>query len=323
MAIRLSGLLILVGAVLTVYANEQMYRENPIRKVVTMLQKMQAKVEEEAKAEQALFEKFMCYCKSAGGDLGADMKEGENKIESLTAALKSAKERKAQTEADLTEHQTGRAEAKAAMDEATGIREKEAAAFAKFQEDSETNLAALGKAIPAVEQGMKGSFLQTTSAVALRRYTMEKAVLPDETRQELLAFLSGGGSEEYDPQSGQIVGILVLLVVNCVAQKSKQAKLDASMACGRSRKKNWNKGKVREKLDNMVMFDKATYDKMMKEISKAKLITPSVVSERLKVNGSVARSAIRHLEEKGLATGVGEKHHTQMIYTRKICGDDC
>jgi len=208
MAIRLSGLLILVGAVLTVYANEQMYRENPIRKVVTMLQKMQAKVEEEAKAEQALFEKFMCYCKSAGGDLGADMKEGENKIESLTAALKSAKERKAQTEADLTEHQTGRAEAKAAMDEATGIREKEAAAFAKFQEDSETNLAALGKAIPAVEQGMKGSFLQTTSAVALRRYTMEKAVLPDETRQELLAFLSGGGSEEYDPQSGQIVGIL-------------------------------------------------------------------------------------------------------------------
>jgi len=42
------------------------------------------------------------------------------------------------------------------------------------------------------------------------------------------------------------------------------------------------------------MFDKATYDKMMQEIPKAKLITPSVVSERLKVNGSVVRSAIRH-----------------------------
>ena len=32
-------------------------------------------------------------------------------------------------------------------------------------------------------------------------------------------------------------------------------------------------------------------------ICQAKLITPSVVSERLKVNGSVARVAIRHLEE--------------------------
>jgi len=189
-----------------VHATE--HRENPIRKVVTMLQKMQAKVEEEAKTELALFEKFMCYCKTSGGDLDAGIKEGENKIESLTAALKSGKERKAQTEADLKEHQTSRAEAKAAMEEATSIRDKEAAAFAKFQEDSETNLGALGKAIPAVERGMKGSFLQTSAASLLRRYTMEKAVLPDETRQELLAFLSASNSEEYEPQSGQIVGIL-------------------------------------------------------------------------------------------------------------------
>merc|ERR1712127_85313 len=89
-----------------------------------------------------------------------------------------------------------------------GIREKEAAAFAKFQEESTTNLGALAKAIPAVEQGMKGSFLQTSSAMVLRRYTMEKAILPDETRQELLAFLSGSSATDYDPQSGQIVGIL-------------------------------------------------------------------------------------------------------------------
>jgi len=198
--------LLILAVASTVHATE--HRDNPIRKVVTMLQKMQAKVEEEAKTELALFEKFMCYCKTSGGDLDAGVKEGENKIESLTAALKSKKERKAQTEADLKEHQTSREEAKAAMEEATGIRDKEAAAFAKFQEDSETNVAALGKAIPAVEGGMKGSFLQTSAASMLRRYTMEKAVLPDETRQELLVFLSGNSAEEYEPQSGQIVGIL-------------------------------------------------------------------------------------------------------------------
>ena len=32
-------------------------------------------------------------------------------------------------------------------------------------------------------------------------------------------------------------------------------------------------------------------------LGQARLITPSVVSERLKVNGSVARQAIRHLED--------------------------
>lgn len=37
---------------------------------------------------------------------------------------------------------------------------------------------------------------------------MEKADLPDETRQELLSFLSGKDSDGYAPQSGQIVGIL-------------------------------------------------------------------------------------------------------------------
>jgi len=98
--------------------------------------------------------------------------------------------------------------------------------------------------------------------------------------------------------------------------------MKAAMAGGRSKKKKWAKGKVKEKLANMVMFDKATYDKMMKEIPKAKLITPAVVSERLKVNGSVARQAIRHLEEKGLIQVVGEKSAKMLIYTRKIGGEE-
>merc|ERR1712007_282244 len=107
-----------------------------------------------------------------------------------------------------------------------------------------------------------------------------------------------------------------------MGQKSKEAKMKAAMAGGRGRKKKWSKGKVKEKLSNMVAFDKATYDKMMKEIPKAKLITTAVVSGRLKVNGSVARQAIRHLEEKGLITHVGDKHNALMIYTRKIGGDE-
>merc|ERR1712060_918777 len=107
-----------------------------------------------------------------------------------------------------------------------------------------------------------------------------------------------------------------------VVQKSKEAKMKAAMAGGKSKKKKWSKGKAKEKLSNMVMFDKPTFDKLVKEIPKAKLITPAVVSERLKVNGSVARAGIRYLEEKDLIAHVGEKHHAQMIYTRKIGGDE-
>merc|ERR1711953_113247 len=104
------------------------------------------------------------------------------------------------------EHEASRTEAKEAMAAATALREKEAAAFAKLSEDYKTNLGALAKAIPAIESGMTGAFLQTMAASNLKKFTMEKADIPDETRQEVLSFLSGQG--EYAPQSGQIVGIL-------------------------------------------------------------------------------------------------------------------
>lgn len=64
----------------------------------------------------------------------------------------------------------------------------------------------------------------------------------------------------------------------------------------------WSKGKVRDKLDNQVFFDKATYDKLIKDIPSGKLITPSVVSERLKVRGSLARKALEELLKQGNGT---------------------
>ena len=69
---------------------------------------------------------------------------------------------------------------------------------------------------------------------------------------------------------------------------------------GKAKKKKWSKGKVRDKLNNMVLFDKATYDKLLKEVPSYKLITPAVVSERLKVRGSLARKALEELHRKGL-----------------------
>lgn len=42
---------------------------NPVRKVVTLLQKMQAQVVEEGKTEKKLFDEYMCYCKTGGQTL--------------------------------------------------------------------------------------------------------------------------------------------------------------------------------------------------------------------------------------------------------------
>merc|ERR1712116_68451 len=93
---------------------------------------------------------------------------------------------------------------------------------------------------------------------------------------------------------------------------------------GKAKKKKWSKGKSRDKLNNLVLFDKNTYDKLYKEVPSYKLITPSIVSERLKVRGSLAKRALDEMHEKGLIKLV-LSHHAQMIYTRMIGdkeGDD-
>ncbi|CAG4957486.1 unnamed protein product [Colias eurytheme] len=90
---------------------------------------------------------------------------------------------------------------------------------------------------------------------------------------------------------------------------------------GGKAKKKWSKGKVRDKLNNQVLFDKPTYEKLYKEVPQYKLITPAVVSERLKVRGSLARRALIELRDKGLIKQVVQ-HHGQVIYTRATKGDD-
>lgn len=70
----------------------------------------------------------------------------------------------------------------------------------------------------------------------------------------------------------------------------------------------WSKGKVRDKLNNLVLFDKATYDKLYKEVPNYKLITPAVVSERLKIRGSLARNALQELLGKGELSQKSEKN---------------
>merc|ERR1712177_179180 len=90
---------------------------------------------------------------------------------------------------------------------------------------------------------------------------------------------------------------------------------------GKAKKKKWSKGKTRGKLNNLVLFDKATYDKLLKEVPTYKLITPSIVSERLKVRGSLARKALIQLEKEGKISCV-VRHSSQTIYTRVTKDED-
>jgi len=185
------------------------HKLNPIRNVVTMLQAMQKKVDAEGEKEKELYEKFMCYCKSGSGDLSSSISSAEAKIPAVGSELEASQGKLAQSKEDLKQAQVDRSAAKDAMKEATAIREKEAAAFAGYKADADTNVAAIAKAIAALEKGAYGAFLQTSSAKVLQRLVSSSQDLLDEVeREELVSFLSGTESGSYAPQSGEIIGIL-------------------------------------------------------------------------------------------------------------------
>jgi chromosome segregation ATPase len=178
---------------------------NPVRKVVSLLQNMQKKVTAEGEKEEELYKKFMCYCKTGVGDLSGSIAAATTKSPQLESDIKSSEEQLAQTQASLKGAQKERSDAKTAISDATSIREKEATAFAKEKASLGETISTIKMAVDAIEKGMAG-FLQTSSAAALKKIAARSEGLDDESKEELLSFLSG--KETYAPKSGEITGIL-------------------------------------------------------------------------------------------------------------------
>merc|ERR1719213_760852 len=114
---------------------------------------MTKKIEAEAKKEEELYDKFMCYCKTGAETLGKSISDNEAKIPQVQSDIEESTAKLATTKTELEQHQVDRDAAKAAMAKATAIREKEHEAYLKESGDLKLNIGAMSKAIPAIEKG--------------------------------------------------------------------------------------------------------------------------------------------------------------------------
>merc|ERR1719261_1423606 len=110
-----------------------------------MIENIQKKVEAEGEKDEELFEKYMCYCKTGVADLEKSIAAAEAKAANNAAGQEAAAGQLAQLQADLEAAKSDRSAAKKAVADATSLREKEAAAYASFKSEQETNIAALKK----------------------------------------------------------------------------------------------------------------------------------------------------------------------------------
>ena len=87
---------------------------------------------------------------------------------------------------------------------------------------------------------------------------------------------------------------------------------------GGKAKKKWSKTKTKEKVNNSVFWMKSSWDKCQKDlIAKEAYITPSIISEKLKVNVSLAREAIKELQATGrLVCYNGEAHSRWGLFVK-------
>merc|ERR1719253_2580382 len=180
---------------------------NPIRKVVTLMQIMQKEIEAEGAKEKELFDKFMCYCSGGTDSLKKAIADAQAQAEELTARLKSEEAEKSQIGQDLINHKKDREGAQGDIEEATVLRNKEEAAYSAEKADSETNIASMSKAIPALEKGMGGAaLLQMPNGDRLKKLVQSYPNMDVSDRRTALAFLED--SSESTGASDQIVGIL-------------------------------------------------------------------------------------------------------------------
>merc|ERR1712098_219211 len=79
-------------------------------------------------------------------------------------------------------------------------------------------------------------------------------------------------------------------------QHIESVKMAPANTGAKKQKKKGSKGKVKDKAQHAVILDKATSDKLYKDVQSYRLIS---LVDRLKINGSLARRCLADLEEKG------------------------
>jgi len=191
---------------LAVFASEEEYGANPIRKVVNLLQAMQKKVEEEGEKEEELYEKFVCYCKKNTGELTQSIADAQTKIAQLETQVKEDTASKDRVDEELRNHKQDRESAQNSLKAATQQRAKENEQYVKESGETGQNVEALKKAITAIRTGLAGgAFLQTQAGEVLKKLVISSRSLSDTDRESVSAFLSNSSAA---PGSNEIVGIL-------------------------------------------------------------------------------------------------------------------
>jgi uncharacterized coiled-coil protein SlyX len=171
-------LLVLVAAPASakVDFSDNSQKRNAVQKVVSLLNEMSAQIEKEAADDAEMYDKMACWCETNVKEKTKAVADAQARISDLNAAVPEYAAKGAQLEVDIKQLGKDVVTATGALDEATGIREKEHAEFLLSEKDMISNIASLKSAVNVMSKVAAGAALNQESMKQIQgllRHNME------------------------------------------------------------------------------------------------------------------------------------------------------
>merc|ERR1719261_1893992 len=132
-----------------------------VGRVVTLIEDLKAKIVADGKAEQKMYDKYACWCEGTSARKANDIHKAMADIKALGAKILSNKGLVATHASEISELSKQMKENQRTQDEATGIRQKQNAAYSDMKAQMEQTLNALERAIDVLSgAGTKTALLQ-------------------------------------------------------------------------------------------------------------------------------------------------------------------
>eukprot|EP00397_Hematodinium_sp_SG-2012_P017423 GEMP01017815.1.p1 GENE.GEMP01017815.1~~GEMP01017815.1.p1 ORF type:complete len:664 (+),score=204.81 GEMP01017815.1:243-2234(+) len=198
------------------FLTNEVDRNRPVTKVITLLKDMQKQLEKEAEDDQEIYDHMACWCKTNDREKTDAIKEAEQTIDQLTTRIEELTARSSRLNTEVENLIEEVAKNQESLDKAIKLREKQYAEFTAEEKDMLEAIQALKSAITVLSKHhgslIQESDLMTLAASIHRQITrfpdmISESVTPSE-RRALNDFMQAPGYQSYNSQSGQIFGIL-------------------------------------------------------------------------------------------------------------------
>jgi len=240
---RIAFFLALVAATTSLSFDAEDAKNRPVSKVISLLKDMKKTLEEEAKADEEVYEQLDCWCTTNDKEKTKAIADAEAKIKSLNLAIEELTASSTQLKAEIKTLEGEVAANQDALGKATALRMKAQEEFSQEEKDMLQSVSALKAAIVVLSKHHPSALLQS-SQTKLNQVTivlkneMQKhgdllqGVLTISQRKMIQAFVQSPedyfkaeptlkqsraepkfvqqapSAGSYAPQSGQILGIL-------------------------------------------------------------------------------------------------------------------